>query len=58
MTIQPYFTYAEQQSAIRIIEHLTIKEYEVGLSDNEAKEFEIYKARLQQTFKNNQKCLK
>jgi hypothetical protein len=53
--IQPYFTYSEQQAAIRIIQHLTLKQYEVGLSDNEAKEFEIYKLRLELTFKNNQK---
>ena len=51
--IQPYYSYSEQQSAIRIIQHLTLKEYEVGLSDNEAKEFEIYKQRLEVTFKNN-----
>lgn len=51
MTIQPYYSYAEQQSAIRIIQHLTLKEYEVGLSENELKEFEIYKARLEFTFK-------
>lgn len=50
--LQPYFTYAEQQSAIRIIKHLQLKHYEVGLSENEAKEFELYKARLELTFKN------
>jgi hypothetical protein len=51
--IQPYYSYWEQQAAIRIIQHLTLKEYEVGLSDNEAKEFEMYKLRLELTFKNN-----
>jgi hypothetical protein len=51
--IQPYYSYAEQQAAIRIIQHLTLKEYEVGLSDNEAEEFDIYKQRLELTFKNN-----
>ena len=58
MTIQPYYSYAEQQSAIRIIQHLTLKEYEVGLSENEAKEFEIYKARLEFTFKNKENYTK
>jgi len=52
---QPYYSYSEQQSAIRIIQHLTLKQYEVGLSDNEEKEFEIYRERLELTFKNNQK---
>jgi hypothetical protein len=56
--IQPYYSYSEQQSAIRIIQHLTLKEYEVGLSDAEQRELEIYRERLELTFKNNQKCLK
>jgi hypothetical protein len=41
MTIQPYYSYAEQQSAIRIIQHLTLKEDEVGLSDAEQRELDI-----------------
>jgi hypothetical protein len=53
--IQPYYSYSEQQSAIQIIQQLTLKEYEVGLSDAEQKEFEIYKLRLELTFKNNTK---
>jgi len=55
MIIQPYFTYSEQQAAIRIIQHLTLKQYEVGLSDAEQRELDIYKQRLELTFKNNQK---